>query len=223
VRPRTRGERLASSGDARRGAEADGAAHAAADDERTRSGQSELSPWGRPSVGLGVALALEGAPLTKPAAGAAIEGTAALERGSWLSPLVGLSAVRTETVRVSTPSGVGEFSYSAFRLLACPLRFPDRGAVDARPCALAELGTLEGVGKVTNLPARVSARWVALGAMARVAVRPWGPIALVLEPALVVPLIRHDFYFDPRGQETTALRVAPFGLSSRVGVATVLD
>jgi hypothetical protein len=192
-------------------------------DERASPSRSRSLGLGRLSVGLGISFALEGAPLTKPAAGAALQATLALERESWLSPLIGLSAVRTETVRVSTPSGVGEFRFTAFRLLTCPLRFPDRGAVDARPCALAETGTLEAMGKVTSRPATVSARWLALGAMARVAVRPWGPIALVLEPALVVPLIRHEFYFDPQGPETTALRMAPYGLSSRVGVATVLE
>jgi len=185
------------------------------------AGQAQGS--GRFAVGMGVALALEGAPFGTTAAGVAFLGSVAFERDAVLSPLLELSLVRTETVRVDTPSGVGEFRLSALRLLACPVRFPARGSLDVRPCALGEFGTLEGVGKVTDRPERVSARWVALGAAARLAVRLLGPLTLVAEPALVIPLIRHEFYFDPRGPETTALKVAPLGFSTRLGVAAVLE
>jgi hypothetical protein len=177
---------------------------------------------GHLEVGVGAGLALEGAAFSKLSPGVAFLGSAALERRSWLSPLAELSAVRTETVRVRTPSGTGEFRFSSLRALACPIHLPEAGTIDVRPCALGEVGVLEGFGTVTDRPERVAARWLALGTMVRASLELFGPITLVAEPGLVVPLIRHEFYFDPRGPQTTALRVASFGFSSRVGVIAVL-
>jgi hypothetical protein len=173
---------------------------------------------GRLMVGAGFGFALEGAPMPKLAAGIAVSGSASLERTSILSPLVEGSIVRTQTVRVATPSGVAEFRFSSLRLLACPIRLPAAGALAIRPCAVGELGELEGIGKVTDDPEHVSAQWLAVGGAVRGSARLLGPLALVAEGALIVPLIRHEFYFDPQGPETTALTVSAAGLSTRLGV-----
>jgi hypothetical protein len=173
---------------------------------------------GRLMVGAGVGFALEGAPMPKLAAGIAVSGSVSLERASMLSPLVEGSAVRTQTVRVATPSGIAELRFSSLRLLACPVRFPPVGVFAIRPCAVGELGELTGTGKVTEDPALVSARWVAVGAAVRGSVRLLGPLVLVGGGALIVPLIRHEFYFDPQGPETTALSVSAFGFSTRLGM-----
>jgi hypothetical protein len=175
------------------------------------------------TAGAGVAFALEGAPLPKLAAGVALVGTAALERQAILSPLLEASAVRTQTVRVGTPSGVADFRFSALRVLACPVRLPAVSVVAVRPCALGELGELEGIGKVTDDPAHVVARWVAVGGAARLSVRLFGPLALLAEGGVVIPLIRHEFYFDPQGPETMALKVPSAGISSRLGVAAEFE
>jgi hypothetical protein len=174
-------------------------------------------------IGAGVRLALEGAPMPKLAAGIALSVSASLERAAILSPLVEGSAVRTQTVRVATPSGVAEFRFSSLRLLGCPVRFPRNETFALRPCALGELGELEGIGKVTDDPELVSARWVAVGAALRASVRLLGPLSVVGEGALVVPLIRHEFYFDPQGPETTALTVSAAGVSTRFGVVAEFE
>jgi hypothetical protein len=212
VRPRSsieHGARRAPS-ERRRGASNDGPSRKA-------------SALGRLSVGAGVGFALESAPVPVPAAGVVISGSAALERDSILSPLVEGSAVRTQTVRVGTPSGLAEFRFSSLRLLACPVRFPRSSIVAVRPCALGEVGVLEGIGKVTDDPALVSARWVAIGGALRASVRLVGPLTLVGQGALVVPLIRHQFYFDPEGPETTALEVASAGFSGRLGLSAEFE
>jgi hypothetical protein len=175
------------------------------------------------TAGAGIAFALEGAPLPKLATGVALVGTLAFERDAILSPLLEASAARTQTVRVGTPSGVADFRFSSLRLLACPVRFPAVSVVAVRPCALGELGELEGIGKVTDDPARVVARWVAVGGAARLSVRLFGPLALLAEGAVVVPLIRHEFYFDPQGPETMALKVPSAGISSRLGMAAEFE
>lgn len=181
------------------------------------------SGLGRLRVGAGAAFALEGAPMPELAAGVAIIATAALERGSLLSPLLEGSAVRTQTVSVGTPSGVAEFRFSSLRLLACPLRLPAVSIVAIRPCVLGELGELSGIGKVTEDPALVTARWVGLGGAALGSVRLLGPLSVVAEAGLVVPVIRHEFYFDPEGPETTALRVSRAGPSTRLGVVAEFE
>jgi hypothetical protein len=186
-------------------------------------GGAGVGTLGRPVVGAGVGFALEGAPMSELAAGIAVSGSASLERASVLSPLIEGSGVRTQTLRVTTPSGVAEFRFSSLRLLACPVRFPAVGIVAIRPCALGELGELEGIGKVTDDPELVSARWVAAGGAVRGSVRLLGPLTLVAEGAVVVPLIRHEFYFDPEGPETTALTVPAAGLSTRLGVAAEFE
>jgi hypothetical protein len=178
---------------------------------------------GRLTAGGGVGFALEGAPMPKVAAGVAILGSVSLERRSILSPLLEGSGVRTQTVRADTPSGRAEFGFSSVRLLACPVRFPAVSVLAVRPCALGELGELVGIGKVTEHPALVVARWAAVGVALRAGVRLVGPLALVGQGALVVPLIRHQFYFDPHGPETTALEVPASGFSGRVGVAAEFE
>jgi hypothetical protein len=178
---------------------------------------------GRLTIGAGVGFALEGAPMPEVAAGVAVVAAAALERDSVLSPLLEGSAVRTETVRVETPSGRAEFGFSALRLMACPLRFPAVSVVAVRPCALGELGELVGIGKVTVDPELVRARWVAAGGALRASVRLFGPLALVGEAALVAPLIRHEFYFDPEGPETTALTASSAGFSGRFGIVAEFE
>lgn len=177
----------------------------------------------RLAAGAGVGLALEGAPLPKLSAGVAIVGTASLALESIFSPLLEASGVRTQTVRVGTPSGVADFRFSSVRLLACPVRFPAKSSIALRPCALAELGELEGIGKVTRDPAYVTARWVAVGGLGRLSVTLVGPLALLVQGGVVVPLIRHEFYFDPDGPETTALEVPAAGFSSRLGVVAEFE
>jgi hypothetical protein len=100
---------------------------------------------------------------------------------------------------------------------------PAVGGFAIRPCAVGELGELEGIGKVTDDPELVSARWFAVGGAMRGSVRLLGPLALVAEGALIVPLIRHEFYFDPQGPETTALTVSAAGLSTRLGVVAEFE
>jgi hypothetical protein len=213
VRPRTTIEENARR---RPAPEHEGSAHP----DRTTAGRGTHA---RPVIGAGVRLALEGAPMPKLAAGIALSGSASLERAAILSPLVEGSAVRTQTVRVATPSGVAEFRFSSLRLLGCPVRFPRNETFALRPCALGELGELEGIGKVTDDPELVSARWVAVGAALRASVRLLGPLSVVGEGALVVPLIRHEFYFDPQGPETTALTVSAAGVSTRFGVVAEFE
>jgi hypothetical protein len=178
---------------------------------------------GRLTAGAGFGVALEGAPMPKLAAGIVLVGAASLERSSILSPMLEGSVVRTQTVRVATPSGVAEFRFSSARLLACPVRLPAVSVIAVRPCALGELGELEGIGKVTDDPELVVARWGAVGGAVRATVRLVGPLALLAEGAVVVPLIRHEFYFDPEGPETTALEVPSAGFSSRLGVVAEFE
>ncbi len=185
--------------------------------------QPNAGKLGRWAFGFGPGLALEGATTPELAVGIALAVTVELGRTSFVSPLLEVSITRTQTTSVSTPSGTGEFRFSGARLLFCPLRFPKVSVIDVRPCPFAEMGVLEGIGKATSAPDQVSARWVALGAMGRVGARLLRHLGFFAEGGLVVPLIRHEFYFDPQGPDTTALEVPALGFSSRLGVLAVFE
>jgi hypothetical protein len=108
-------------------------------------------------------------------------------------------------------SGIASFDWTALSLLACPLRFPTRGAVGARPCAVVELGELTGVGLSTERGAKAGMLWLAPGAVLRLEAPLSGRLTLELGAGIVTPLVRDRFYFEPRSEENVALKVPIWG------------
>jgi hypothetical protein len=138
-------------------------------------------------------------------------GGAMLPWGRQQEMLLELSFQSTLEQVQATPGGTGSFDWRSLSLLACPLRWPTAGTLALRPCALAELGDLVGIGLDTQNAAEQRMLWVAPGAALRLELVLWGPLRVELGLGGVVPLVRDSFYFEPRTDENVAFRVPSWG------------
>jgi hypothetical protein len=108
-----------------------------------------------------------------------------------------LSVLRTITTTTSTELGDASFRLTASRLTGCVLGWPAEGAVRARPCLFADLGSLEARGENTHDPGETSLLWRAVGMTARVEVRLLRRVYVGGEGGILLPLLRDSFYFRP--------------------------
>jgi hypothetical protein len=167
-------------------------------------------------VGLGMNLFLVTAVAPDPLLGPA--GFVELSRraSSIWAPSARLTLLRGSSTPASTDIGTALFTWTAGRLEACPLRWPPRFPLVARPCALLELGELEGKGTDTVDPASESRTWVAAGALGRIEASLADAVAVGFELGATVPLRRYRFYFGPN---TTVFEVPRVGASAGAGLA----
>jgi hypothetical protein len=144
-------------------------------------------------------------------------------RGAPWQPSVWVGAYRAPggEVRFAGGDARARFELFAAQALACPLRFPERGAWGLRPCVVVELGRVTGtstgaavVGATTR-----SGMWASGGVGVRAEAEPWGPLRLSVLGTSVVPLARHDFSFSP--DATLAFQVPALGFlaAAYLGVA----
>jgi len=177
----------------------------------------------RVAYGGGVAIAFEGAAAPAGTPALALELEAALERDSFVSPLLVVSLERAFPKRSTTPNGVARFQWTAFRASGCPLRVSAGNDWVFRPCAFFEFGELVARGEQTERRSTTEAPWLALGGTLRVEYSPAPPLFLVLDGGLVAPL-RHDtFYFDPPSPRNTAFAIPVVGATARLGIVTRID
>lgn len=172
------------------------------------------------SFGVGLGFALEDAVVPEVAPGLAAELDAEYAAGGALRPLFALQLTRTLTEDVATNAGTAELTWTAARLLGCPLAWPAEELFALRPCAAFEAGLLDATGTDTSRQATSSAPWFALGAGARIEFRPARRLRLALDGGAVFPLRRDRFYFAPA---TAAFEVPAVGASVRLALLVGLD
>jgi hypothetical protein len=149
------------------------------------------------AVGLdaGVVLGL----FPKPAPSASVFSEARLERGSLLSPSVRLSLSGAVSSSVAAPPGSAKFRWLAAALDGCPFDFRLLRVLHATPCALMEVGALQGSGAGVVTPEVESRRWVALGGSGRLN---WsiGSFFVEAQGRLEAPLARDTFVLTVPGR-----------------------
>lgn len=140
------------------------------------------------------------------------------------APEFRLSALRSVTPSTVTKSlGEADFTWTAARLAACPLKWPARSALELRPCAVLDAGVLNGSGTRTHKAASANALWIAPGLTARLTYRPIAALSLEVGAGATFPLERGKFYFQPNaGQNVVAFHVPPAGAIGSIGVAVWL-
>jgi hypothetical protein len=129
------------------------------------------------------------------------------------------SAWHTGSTHADVPAGRAVLSWSALRLAGCPFAFGSN--LTLRPCAGFAAGVIDASGERTQEQHSYRAPWLAIDASARVELAVLGPLLLLAEGGLSVPLTRSHFYFAPQARENTAFRVpalsgfAALGLGAR--------
>jgi hypothetical protein len=134
-----------------------------------------------------------------------------------VAPSLSLSGRWAKSRDASLAEGTAQFERIAGRLTGCPVRV-DLDAWTLRPCALLELGSLQGAGSNTSRPANPAVFWAALGVTGRAEALLFRRFVLGLAFGALFPLKRDRFYFDPTN--ATAHRVDPVGIvgSMEIGV-----
>lgn len=126
-------------------------------------------------------------------------------------------------VRFERPGGSGDassggnalFTWTEGSLDLCPLAWWPRDNLRAQPCLRVEGGVVDARGVNVN-PERTDVRpWFMLGAVGQGRWVVVGPLFLELEAALLVPVVRDRFFFQP---DTTVFRASPIAFSASAGV-----
>lgn len=144
------------------------------------------------------------------------------DSGRLLAPEFRLAALRSTTATVTKSLGEATFNWTAARLSVCPVRWPARSALALRPCALMDLGVLEGSGVLTHQPSSAGALWIAPGVAARLSFSPLPPLSFELEGGATFPLERDSFFFAPNTPDNVAFQVPRVGVVASVGVVARL-
>lgn len=162
----------------------------------------------------------EGAVVPGVAFGLSVEVGATLNTHQMFSPSLFGALLRTFPVHVdSTARGTARFEWTAFRLMASPLKWPVRGVVALRPAVFFDFGKLEASGERTENTKSTEITWSAMGALLRLDMTPMQRLSIVLDGGMVIPL-RHDrFYFAPNDGSASVFTVPRADLTARLGVA----
>ncbi|MET0795675.1 MAG: hypothetical protein ABW061_29425, partial [Polyangiaceae bacterium] len=125
-------------------------------------------PSSRWTYGVGGGLAFDSSIAPSPGYGLAIAFEAEAPGGMAWRPLLSLSAVRAAAPSSETGGGSASFTWVAFRLAACPARWPEETPLFFRPCAFLDAGVLGGEVSLGPRTRDQSKTWVATGGFGRI-------------------------------------------------------
>ncbi len=190
-----------------RGTERAGASELTAEPDRTRRWtfgigggfgfDSSIAP--NPSYCLGIAFDAEGYP------------------GSAWRPLFSLSLLRAVAANTESEGSTMSFDWVAFRLAACPVRWPEETPLFVRPCGFLDAGLLGcDVQRGSSSQAQTKT-WLAIGGFLRTEALVGEVVSFQLDGGLTVPLIRSSF--SAGGEQPIAFQVTTTGILGRIGLS----
>lgn len=171
------------------------------------------------TFGLGGGLGFDSTIAPSPGYGLSIAFEAEGRQGSVVRPLFALTANRAAAPNTETRAGnSASFTWLAFRMAACPLRWPEDTPLFIRPCAFFDAGLLgANVSQGANNQDR-SKTWLAVGGFGRVeALVAEEVLSFQLDGGITVPLERNSF--DAGGDSPSAFRVPRSGILGRIGLS----
>jgi hypothetical protein len=156
---------------------------------------SALLPRWRTSLGMHFTLLGAVAPGILPGA----EGFLALERtgSATLSPAFRLSALWAESGAIRRGPALASFTWMAWRLEGCPLRFTPSARVRLSPCGLLDAGMLQAEGRGRAAAGRSLRPWIAPGLLGRLELEATKELFFEVEGGATFPLVRDTFYIAP--------------------------
>jgi len=132
-------------------------------------------------------------------------------------PLFSLSLLRAVTSHNDTAGGNGSFDWVAFRLGACPARWPEATPLFIRPCGFADVGLLGGDVEHNASSQAETKNWFALGGFLRTEALVAEVLSFQLDGGLTVPLVRSSF--SAGVDQPIAFTVPGAGILGRLGLS----
>lgn len=168
--------------------------------------ESSIAP--NPGYGLNVAFEAEGYP------------------GSAWRPLFSLSANRAVASTTKGAQGnTTSFDWVAFRLTACPARWPEETPLFIRPCGFLDGGFLGGDVERAGTSQTETKPWFALGGFLRTEALVAEILSFQLDGGVTVPLVRSQFSAGARcsdfgcEEQPVAFQVPRSGILGRIGLS----
>jgi len=167
--------------------------------------ESSIAP--NPGYGLGVVFEAEG-----------------YSESAW-RPLFSLSAIRAVASSIETNGNTTSFDWVAFRVSACPARWPEETPLFIRPCGFMDSGFLGGDVQRAGTSQAETKPWFALGAFLRTEALVAEVLSFQLDGGVTVPLVRSQFSAGSICSEfgceeaPIAFEVPGSGISGRIGVS----
>jgi hypothetical protein len=174
-------------------------------------------PAQRWTYGIGGGLAFDSSIAPSPGYGLSVAFAAEGPGGSAVRPLYVLSANRAAAASTETSAGNAAFTWLAFRLTGCPVRWPEQTPLYLRPCAFLDAGGLEGKVSFGAESRDKTEAWFALGAFGRIEALVGEVVAFELDGGVSLPL-RHD-EFRAGESQSVAFRVPEAGILGRIGLS----
>jgi hypothetical protein len=169
------------------------------------------------TYGVGGGLEFDSSIAPSPGYGLAIEFDAQGKGGSPWQPLLALSANRAAAPDTETRGGTASFTWVAFRLAACPVRWPEDKPLFVRPCAFLDAGVLSGQVSLGAERRDQSKTWFASGGFLRIEALAAEALSLQLDGGVTVPLRRYSFGVGSGAED--AFRVPTSGILGRIGLS----
>ena len=174
-------------------------------------------PQLRWTYGVGAGLAFDSSIAPSPGYGLSIAFDAEAPGGSPIRPLLSLSAVRAAAGNTETAGGTASFTWVAFALSGCPVRWPEETPLFFRPCAFLDAGVLGADMALGSRSRSQSSAWVATGAFGRIDALVAEVVSFQLDGGLTVPLVHPRFRVDDPAP--VSFQVPSAGILGRIGLS----
>ena len=179
-------------------------------------------PKQRWTFGVGAGVGFESSIAPNPGYGLSIAFDAEGYPGSGWRPLLSLSAIRAAAATTQSKEGnTTSFDWVAFRLAACPARWPEETPLFIRPCGFLDGGFLAGDVQRGSSSQAETKPWFAVGGFLRTEALVAEVLSFQLDGGVTVPLIRSQFSADCSdcGTESIAFQVPRSGILGRIGLS----
>ena len=137
--------------------------------------------------------------------------------GSAFRPLFSLSLLRAVASKTETQGGNATFDWVAFRLAACPARWPEETPLFIRPCGFMDVGLLGADVQRGSSSQAETKTWLAVGGFLRTEALVGEILSFQLDGGLTVPLIQSSF--QAGADQPIAFQVPPSGILGRIGLS----
>jgi hypothetical protein len=176
-----------------------------------------LDPSRRWTFGVGAGLGFDSSIAPNPGFGLGIAFDAEGLGGTPWRPLVALSANRAAAPNTETSGGTASFTWTAFRLAACPLRLPEGTPLFVRPCAFLDAGVLSASVALGGRSQDETKTWFAAGGFLRLEELVGEVVSFQLDGGVAVPLRRPTFGVGNGAPD--AFQVPTSGILGRLGLS----
>jgi len=177
----------------------------------------EPDPTPRWTFGIGGGIGFDSSIAPNPGYGLGISFDAEGYPGSSFRPLFSLSLLRAVTSDTEARGSTASFDWVAFRLAACPARWPQETPLFVRPCGFLDAGLLGGdVERGPRSQAQTN-NWFAVGGFLRTEALVGEVVSFQLDGGVTVPLNRSSF--SAGDDQPVAFRVPASGILGRIALS----